>query len=53
MSILNQLKNLLASPVVGSVLKPSGVTPKGKNAKLVAVLLAVAGLATAAANYLS
>lgn len=53
MNILNQLKNLMSSPVIGSVLKPSGEPAKGKNAKLIAVLAAVAALATAVANYLS
>ncbi len=53
MNIVDQVKQLLSKEVVGSVLKSTAPAPKGKNAKLVAVLLAVAALATAAANYLS
>ena len=53
MNILNQLKQMMSSEVVGSILKSSQPAPKGKNAKLVALLVAVGALATAAANYLS
>lgn len=53
MSILDQLKQIISRDVVGSVLKSDTPAKAGKNAKLVAVLLAVAALATATANYLS
>jgi len=56
MNILKVIKKAAAKEVVGSVLK-SGTAPiaqkmVGKKGKAVAVLVAVAGLATAVAEYL-
>ena len=56
MSILNKLKKAAAKEVVGSVLK-SGTAPiaqkmVGKKSKVAAALIAVAGIATAVAEYL-
>lgn len=55
MNILNELKKAAAKEVVGSVLKTSAPVeaPKGKKAKIAALLATIAAVATAGANYLS